>query len=138
MSHPDRDLSRRERQIMNALYKRGTASVADIAEDLPDAPSDTAIRTFLRILEEKGQVQRAKDGRKNVYRPTMSRARAARDALSSVLKTFFDGSLGDAVATHLADPSADLDDAELTRLRRLIQDADAEPEADSGDDGEPA
>ena len=117
----DRDLSRRERQIMNVLYSRERAAVTDIASDLPDPPSDTAIRTHLRILEEKGHVKRQRVGRKHVYRPTMSRKRAARAALSGVLSTFFDGSLGDAVAMHLADPRSQLDEDELRRLRALVE-----------------
>lgn len=120
---PDQDLSRRERQIMNILYRRERASVADIAAELPNAPSDTAIRTHMRILEDKGQVKRQRDGRKHVYRPTTSRKRAARAALTGVLSTFFDGSLGDAVATHLADPGSGVDEEELERLRALIRDA---------------
>ena len=120
---PDQDLSRRERQIMNVLYKREHATVSDIADDMPNPPSDTAIRTHLRILEEKGHVRRQRQGRKHVYRPAVSRQRAARAALSGVLSTFFDGSLGDAVATHLADPGSDVDDDELKRLRKLIRDA---------------
>lgn len=120
---PDQDLSRRERQIMNVLYRRERASVADIAAELPNAPTDTAIRTHLRILEEKGHVRRQRAGRKHLYRPSMSRQRAARAALAGVLDTFFDGSLGDAVATHLADPRSDVDDEELRRLRALIRNA---------------
>ena len=125
---PDQDLSRRERQIMNVLFKHGEASVTTIAAELPEAPTDTAIRTHLRILEEKGHVQRHRDGRKHLYKPTMSRNRAARAALNSVLSTFFDGSLGDAVATHLADPKSELDSDELERLRKLVRDAGKETE----------
>lgn len=120
---PDSDLSRRERQIMNVLYRRESASVAEIAAELPNSPTDSAIRTHLKILEDKGQVRRKKSGRKHIYQPVTSRKRAARAALSGVLSTFFDGSLGDAVAAHLADPGAKIDDAELERLRRLIRDA---------------
>ena len=123
MSSPDKDLSRRERQIMNVLFKHGEASVVQIAAELPDAPTDTAIRTHLRILEDKGHVKRHREGRKHLYRPAMSRNRAARAALKSVLSTFFDGSLGDAVAAHLADPKSDVDDDELKRMRKLIRDA---------------
>lgn len=125
---PDQDLSRRERQIMNILYRDGRASVTEIAAGLPSAPSDTAIRTHMRILEEKGQVKRQRNGRKHVYSPTTSRKRAAKAALKGVLGTFFDGSLGDAVAAHLADPKSSIDDAELERLRTLIQDAHGEQE----------
>ena len=107
----------------------GRASVTEIAEDLPDAPTGTAIRTLLRILEEKGQVKRERDGRKHLYRPAMSRAKAARVALSGVLSTFFDGSLGDAVAAHLSDPKSDLDSDELKRLKKLIRDAGKQDES---------
>ncbi|MEL7448240.1 MAG: BlaI/MecI/CopY family transcriptional regulator [Pseudomonadota bacterium] len=121
---PDQDLSRRERQIMNVLYRHGQAAVTDIAAELPDPPSDTAIRTHMRILEEKGQVKRQRQGRRHLYKPTMARKRAARAALNGVLATFFDGSLGDAVAAHLADPRAAIDDDELGRLRALVRDAE--------------
>ena len=121
---PDRDLSRRERQIMNVLYRHERASVGEIAAELPDPPSETAIRTHLRILEEKGQVRRQRAGRKHIYRPRMSRKRAARAALTGVLSTFFDGSLGEAVAAHLADPRAEIDEEELKRLKKLIRDAE--------------
>ncbi|MEM9057231.1 MAG: BlaI/MecI/CopY family transcriptional regulator [Pseudomonadota bacterium] len=118
------NLSRRERQIMNVLYRTGPASIAAIGAELPDPPSDTAIRTHMRILEDKGHVKRQRRGRKHVYRPTTPRKRAARAALSGVLATFFDGSLGDAVAAHLADPKARIDEEELERLRALVRDAD--------------
>lgn len=122
-TNPDQDLSRRERQIMNVLYKREQATVAEISAGMPEPPSDTAIRTHLRILEDKGHVRRQRQGRRHVYRPVVSRQRAARAALSGVLSTFFDGSLGDAVAMHLADPRADVNDDELQRLRELVRDA---------------
>ena len=122
-SRSDADLSRRERQIMNALFRLGPASVKEIAVAIPEPPTNTAIRTLLRILEEKGHVQRKRDGRRHLYRPTTSRARAARAALSSVLATFFDGSLGDAVAAHIADPSSEIEGEELARLRELIDEA---------------
>ena len=120
---PDQDLSRRERQIMNVLFRHGEAAVTDIAGEIPDAPSDTAIRTFLKILERKGHVRRHRDGRRHLYRPAKSRSRAARAALVNVLGTFFDGSLGDAVAAHLSNPSSKLDKDELERLQALIDQA---------------
>ena len=123
---PDQDLSRRERQIMHVLYRREHATVAEIAGEMPEPPSDTAIRTHLRILEEKGHVRRQRQGKKHVYRPRVSRQRAARAALSGLLSTYFDGSLGDAVAMHLADPRASINDAELERLRELIRSATKE------------
>lgn len=125
MSKPThKDLSRRERQIMDVIYRLNEASVADIAADLPDAPTDTAIRTHLRILEDKGHVKRKRAGRRNVYRPIVSRKRAAKAAFSGVLATFFDGSLGDAVAAHLSDPGAKIDDEEIERLRAIIDAAE--------------
>ena len=124
--NPDLNLSRRERQIMQVLYRMGKASVADIAAELPDPPSATAIRTMLRILEEKGQVRRRRDEKSHIYLPAVSKKKAGRAALSNVLATFFDGSLGDAVTTHLADPSTSVDREELNRLRRLVEQAKKE------------
>ncbi len=121
---PHQNLSRRERQIMDLIYQLEEASVADVASGLPDAPTDTAIRTHLRILEDKGHVSRKRSGRRNVYRPVVSRKRAAKAAFSGVLTTFFDGSLGDAVAAHLSDPKAGIDDEEIQRLRDIIDAAE--------------
>ena len=118
-----RDLSRRERQIMDFLYSAKEGSVADIAAALPDPPSHTAVRTLLRILEDKGQVRRHKVGKRHIYAPAGSHKRAARAALGNVLSVFFGDSLGDAVAAHLADPKARLDDGELKRLARVIAQA---------------
>lgn len=119
----DIDLSRRERQIMTLLYRKGEASPAEIAKEMSDPLSDTAIRTFLRILEKKGYVKRQKDGRRFLYRPAVHKNRAAKAALENVLQTFFGGSLGDAVAAHLADPSSQPDKEELKRLTDLLKDA---------------
>ncbi len=122
----DLNLSRRERQIMNALFQRRQASVIEIAAAIPDPPSDTAVRTLLRILESKGYVLRQKEGRRHLYRPAVSRMRAARAALSTVLGTFFRGSVGDALAAHLADPMTEIDAQELDRLQHLIEQAKRE------------
>ena len=116
-------LSRRERQIMNVIYARGEASAAEVWEALPDRPSRTAVRTLLRILEEKGRLRHRKRGRQFIYRPTRPRTRAGRSALQGVLETFFDGSLEKAVAAHLADPGVKLAPEELERLARLVRDA---------------
>ena len=98
-----KELSRRERQIMDAVYARGEASATEVWQDLHDPPSHTAVRTLLRILEEKGHLRHKKQGRRFIYRPTRPRGRAGRSALKGVLETFFDGSLEKAVAAHLAD-----------------------------------
>jgi len=116
-------LSRRERQIMNEVYARGKASATDVWQSLPNQPSRTAVRTLLRILEEKGYLQHEKRGRAFIYQPTKPRLRAGRSALQTVLQTFFEGALEKAVAAHLSDPKADLPSEELTRLAGLIREA---------------
>ncbi|HVS65863.1 MAG TPA: BlaI/MecI/CopY family transcriptional regulator [Thermoanaerobaculia bacterium] len=136
--NPDLQLSRRERQIMSVLFREGEASVADVAAGIPSAPSRTAIRTLLRILETKGYVRRRRDGRRHLYRPAVSRGRAARAALSHVLDTFFGGSLSDAVAARLADPSAQPDRDELERLLRLVDEAREGSAEDESAPQEPA
>ncbi len=116
-------LSRRERQIMDVVYARGEATATDVLQDLPDAPTRTAVRTLLRILEYKGHLKHLKRGREFVYVPTRARARAGRSAFQRVLQTFFDGSLEKAVAAHLADPGAEIPPEELRRLSALIREA---------------
>jgi len=116
-------LSRRERQIMDIIYARGKASAGDVLEDLPDQRSRTTVRTLLRILEEKGFVKHTTEGREYIYRPTRPKARAGRSALNRVVNTFFDGSVGSAVANYLADPKTKLSDQELDRLSQLISEA---------------
>ena len=116
-------LSRRERQIMDVVFARGSATAAEIVTALPDAPTKTAIRTLMRILEEKGHLKHELRGREFVYQPTLARSRAAQSAFHRVLKTFFEGSLEKAVAAHLATPAAKLSPAELERLADLIQQA---------------
>lgn len=117
---PNWNLSRRERQIMSVVFRMGHASVGDIAAAIPDPPTHTAIRTHLRILQRKGQVRRKRVGRRHLYRPSVSRRRAARAAMDDLLNTFFDDSLSNAVAAHLSDPAKPIDRDELERIRRLI------------------
>ena len=116
-------LSRRERQMMDIIYSRGQASATEVVEAMADPPTRTAVRTLLRILEEKGHLTHRKQGREFIYQPTRPRARAGRSALRRVLDTFFDGSLGEAVAAHLSDPRAELTTDELKRLAALIRQA---------------
>jgi predicted transcriptional regulator len=116
-------LSRRERQIMDVIYASGEASAAEVVERLPDPPTRTAVRTLLRILEEKGHLKHRKQGREFVYQPTRSRRRAGQSAMRRILETFFEGSLEKAVAAHLADPAAEPRPEELKRLARLIREA---------------
>jgi|SRR6185503_3457086 len=120
---PETGLSRRERQLMEVVFSRGEATAVEVYRSLPDPPSRTAVRTLLRILEEKGHLKHVQRGREFVYQPTQPRLRAGRSALQRVLQTFFNGSLEKAVAAHLADPSANLPAGELERLAGLIQHA---------------
>jgi predicted transcriptional regulator len=123
MASAEESLSRRERQIMDIVYARGEASAAEVLADLPDPPGKTAVRTLLRILEEKGHLKHRQDGLRYVYRPSRPRGSAGRSALRRVLATFFDGSLEKAVAAHLADPAEGLSPEELARLAALIDEA---------------
>lgn len=120
------ELSRRERQMINVVYALGEATVADIVERISDPPSETAVRTIMRILEEKGFVSTRKKGKKNVYRPKTSRKRAARSMFNQVLDVFFDGSIEHAVASHLADPKTKINRDELKRIKELIEKAQEE------------
>ena len=116
-------LSRRQRQIMDIVYARGEASATHVLSDMADPPSRASVRTMLRILEGKGHLRHYKKGREFIYQPTRLRRRAGQSALRRVLGTFFDGSLGKAVAAHLTDPGARLSTEELKRLAELIRDA---------------
>lgn len=115
-------LSRRERQIMDSIYRRGRATAADVLEDLPDPPSYSAVRALLRLLEEKGHVRHEQDGPRYVFLPTVNRDRARKSALKHVVRTFFDGSATDAVAA-LLDGDTKLDESELDRLSAMIEQA---------------
>jgi predicted transcriptional regulator len=115
-------LSRRERQIMDVIYRRGRATAAEVLDGLPDPPSYSAVRALLRLLEEKGHVQHEQDGPRYVYAPTVARDRARRSALKHVVRTFFDGSASEAMAA-LLDGETRLDDAELDRLAAMIEQA---------------
>lgn len=122
MTDPSK-LSRRERQIMDSLFARRKATVNEVRDDLPDPPTDKAVRRMLEILEEKGFVKRRKEGRGYVYRPTQSRKRAGEKALRHVLETFFEGALDQAFAVHLGSNEAELSEEQLDRLQQLIKDA---------------
>jgi BlaI family transcriptional regulator, penicillinase repressor len=119
----DEALSRRERQIMDAIYARGEATAADVLAGLPDPPTKTAVRTLLRILEDKGHLTHRTEGLTYVYRPSRPRGRAGKSALNRVLQTFFEGSIEKAVAAHLGDSATDLSPDELTRLAAVIDQA---------------
>jgi len=116
------NLSRRERQIMDVVYRLGRATATDVLAQIPEPPSYSAVRAMLRVLENKGHLRHVLEGKSYVYSPTLGRSRASRSALQNMLKTFFDGSTEKAVAA-LLDMSADLTDEEFARLSRLIDQA---------------
>lgn len=120
------ELSRREQQIMDVLHELGEAGATEVQERLPEPPTRTAVRTLLTILESKGFVEHRADGRRYVYRPLVSQRAAGRSALQRVLRVFFGGSLEQALAAHLSDPRAKLDEQELERLRQLLDEAEGE------------
>ena len=103
-----RDLSRRERQILDILYQKGRATAAEVQADLPEPPSYSAVRALLRILEDKGHVRHEQDGPRYVYLPTVARDNAKRSALRHILQTFFDGSAEQAISALLDEPSTRL------------------------------
>jgi predicted transcriptional regulator len=124
MSQTDhRDVSRRERQILDILYQRGQATAADVQAALPEPPSYSAVRALLRILEEKGHVRHQQDGPRYVYVPTLARDNAKRSAMRHMLQTFFDGSAEQAISALLDESSSRMSPAELDRLARLIETA---------------
>ena len=114
------NLSRRERQIMDALYQAGRATAADIRAAMPEAPSYSAVRTMLRILEEKGHIRHELDGPRYVYLPTVARDKVKRSALRHLINTFFDGSAAQAMAALVELSPKDLKEEEAARLKRMI------------------
>ncbi len=116
-------LSRREREIMEIVYAREQATVAEIQAAMQDAPGLGAVRKMIQILECKGHLKHSKSGREHVYQPSQAKQSAAKRALQGLLDTFFDGSLRDAVAAHLTGKSHPLDAAELKAIEKLIQEA---------------
>ena len=121
-----KDLSRRERQIMDIVYALGRASAADVLDRMPDPPSYSAVRAMLRILEEKGHLVHEQDGPRYVYRPIVARERASRSAMEHLVRTFFDGSPASAVAALLEASDGRIAEADLDRLSRLIARARSE------------
>ena len=118
-------LSKRERQIMDVIYARGQATITQVLCEMPDPPMRGALRTLLRIMEQKGHLLRWQQGRNIIYRPTQPRGKAGRSALGRVLDVFFSGSLEKALAAHLSDPgrAGKLSMDELQRLSDLIEHA---------------
>ncbi|MBD3298135.1 MAG: BlaI/MecI/CopY family transcriptional regulator [candidate division Zixibacteria bacterium] len=113
-------LTRRERQIMDIVYKDHRATAAEIHSQLPDRPSYSSVRALLRILEEKRFLKHSTDGRRYVYRPAIAPERAKMSALKHMLNTFFDGSVGGMVATLMDMSNSELSDDEYAQLQDAI------------------
>lgn len=119
-------LSRRERQIMDILFRRGRVAASVVRAELPGDPSSSTVRTQLRILEKKGHVRHEEEGLRYVYRPVTPRRSARRSALRHLVETFFDGSAEQAVAALLGGEARHLTEPELERIARIVSDARAE------------
>ena len=120
-----RHLSRRERQIMDILFRLGCAPATVVREELPGTPSLSTVRTQLRILEQKGYVRHEEQGLRYVYRPVTTRRAARRSALRHLVGTFFDGSAEQAVAALLGGEAKHLTEPELERIAQFVADAKA-------------
>jgi predicted transcriptional regulator len=120
----DRDfteLTRRERQIMDSLYRRGRATAAAVMNDLPGDPHLSTVRTQLRVLEEKGQVRHEEEGLRYVYMPAIARGAARKSALKHLVETFFDGSAEKVIAAVLGAEGSRLSADELDRVADLVR-----------------
>jgi predicted transcriptional regulator len=116
------ELGRRERQILEAVYRLGRASVSEVRAELADPPSYSAVRTMLGLLEQKGFLRHEQDGLRYVYLPTLAPAKARRSALQHVVDTFFGGSAREAIAALLELPDGGMSSAEERRiLRRIVR-----------------
>lgn len=118
---PTADLGKRERQIMNVLFERSRATVAEILGDLPDPPSYSSVRAMLRYLEDKGHVRHEQDGPRYVYLPSNAKSKVRKSALGHVVRTFFGGSVSTAVAALLE--SKPLSRQEYEDLSKLLKNA---------------
>lgn len=123
MKTKETGLARRERQIMDILYRRGRATASEVMEDLSGNPSYSTVRTQLRVMEEKGHVRHEEEGLRYVYTPAVPRHAARKSALRHLIETFFDGSAEKTVAALLGSEGARMSDDELDRIAELIDKA---------------
>src|SRR5262245_55312619 len=121
-------LSRRERQIMDILYRRGRATAGEVMDDLPGTPNYSTVRTQLRVLEEKGHVRHEEHGLRYVYEPAVPRAAARKSALRHLVETFFDGSAEQVVAAVLGGEASRLSEEDLNHIEALVAKAKKEKE----------
>lgn len=117
------DLGRRERQIIDAVYRLGRASVSEVRAQLPDPPSYSAVRGMLNLLEEKGHLRHVQDGLRYIYLPVVAPAKASRSAMAHVVRTFFGGSTADAASALFDLPDRKLSRDELMQLSQLVEQA---------------
>lgn len=129
-TRPGDDLSRRERQVMEILYRRGSATVGEILDDLPDPPTYSAVRSILRILGEKGRIRHREEGTRYIYSPATPAEKARNGVLRRVVQTYFGGSMEDALTALLRISDADVSEAEMERLRDRIRAAEARERRD--------
>ena len=115
------DLGKRERQIVESVYRLGEPSVAEVLQELTDPPSYSAVRAMLGILVEKGVLKYRQDVKRYLYRPAVPKEKARRSALQNVLSTFFNGEPLDAMAALLDVSANELTDEDLQRMKRLIE-----------------
>ena len=120
---PLQQLGPRERQIMDIIYRRGRATASEVLQDLPDKPSNSAVRGMLRLLEEKGHLRHEVDGHRYVYLATADRDRVSKGALRHIVKTFFDNSAGSAVSAMLGLYEGRLSEDDIARMEAAIEQA---------------
>ena len=126
MAEIKQTLSRREREVMDVLYRRGEATVAEVMDDLKDPPTYSAVRSILRVLTEKGHISHREDGPRYVYAPSVNRDRARKAALDHVVNTFFDGSAERTLAALLTRSDLDLTEEQIRNLAKEISKAGEE------------
>jgi BlaI family transcriptional regulator, penicillinase repressor len=119
------NVSRRERQLLEILYRRGEATAAEVQEELNDGSTYSAVRGMLRVLTEKEMVSVRAEGVRYIFKPSTPRDEAAKSAVHGVVDTFFSGRVSDLVSTLLSEQDQSLDDSELDRLSRMIEAAKA-------------
>jgi BlaI family transcriptional regulator, penicillinase repressor len=123
MSEARVPMSRREREVMDVLFRRGEATVAEVMEGMKNPPTYSAVRSIFRVLEEKGHVVHREDGPRYVYAPSVERERARKAALDHLVETFFDGSAEQALAALLDRSDLSLPEAQVRRLAKAIDKA---------------
>lgn len=122
MTSPE-ELSRREREMMNIIFRSGKATATEVLEAMAEPPSYSAVRATLRVLEQKGHLRHQHDGTRYVYTPTVNREKARNSALEQLLSTFFEGSAANVVATLIEKSKDEMTADELDRLSQLIANA---------------